>query len=100
MPKAVTYRVLNGISIPDAKNGYEYVDYAPGDFVTDVPPKDVPWLLEQGHIGPEDTQWPPPEPETALDGPVSPADASDGEVTPDAVSGAPEATQTPEKTEG
>lgn len=96
MPKSVTFRVLNGISVPDPKNGYEYTDYAPGDFVTDVPAKDVPWLIEQGHIGAEDTPWPPLPQETPLEGATSPDDASDGQVGPEGASGAPEATQTPE----
>jgi hypothetical protein len=43
----VKYRVLTGINYPTARGSRRA---EPDDIVTDLPPKSVPWLLEQGHI--------------------------------------------------
>ena len=41
------YLVHTGIS-------YNKLSAAPGDIVSDIPVKSVPWLLEQGHISESD----------------------------------------------
>jgi hypothetical protein len=43
------YRVVNGLNYPPNGKGDE-VRAEPGDVVTDLPPKSVAYLLEQGDI--------------------------------------------------
>ncbi|HEX6969859.1 MAG TPA: hypothetical protein VF174_13765 [Micromonosporaceae bacterium] len=44
---AVRYRVLTGMNY-EVKGVEKRAE--PGDTVTDLPAKSIPWLLEQGHI--------------------------------------------------
>lgn len=47
MAQSESYRVLTGLDYP-ARGGPKRAE--PGDVVTDLPPKSIGWLLEQGHI--------------------------------------------------
>jgi hypothetical protein len=47
---AITYRATVGIDYPPHKR------VEAGELVSDIPAKSVKWLLEQGHIIPNDTQ--------------------------------------------
>jgi len=47
--KQQEYEVLNGLDYPSTKT-QEDVRREPGDVVSDIPPKSIAWLLEQGHI--------------------------------------------------
>jgi hypothetical protein len=45
------YEVVTGLNYP-TKAGEKRAE--PGDVVTDLPAKSIEWLLEQGHIKPEE----------------------------------------------
>lgn len=47
--EAKRYRVVRGLDYP-VKGRVKRAD--PGDIVTDIPEKSLPWLLKQGHIEP------------------------------------------------
>lgn len=47
---AKRYRVVTGLDYPGKGGAGKRAE--PGDVVSDLPVKSVPWLLEQGHIEP------------------------------------------------